>query len=134
LKRGDGVFGLVEGREEIEQAHHFQSLNRKFGWFEKADGAPGLLSGGEMPDEHADAARINGRDFFQIEDDAILSLAEEFGHGRIEAIERGSHAQAATKFDELDAIQSFRLDIQVTCLHDHEILRPLRVDSRKGLC
>jgi len=52
----------------------------------------------------------------------------------VEAVEGRAHAQTAPEFYHFDAIQSFRLDIQVTCLQDHEILQPLRVDSRKGLC
>ena len=41
-----------------------------------------------MPNQHADAAGIDGGDFFEIQDDAILILAEEFDHSGIETIER----------------------------------------------
>ncbi len=67
-----------------------------------------------MPNQHADAAGIDGGDFFEIQDDAILILAEEFDHSGIETIERRAHSQAPFELDDLDSVDGFRLDVQST--------------------
>src|SRR3974390_680248 len=121
LKRSDGVLGIVESREEIEQAHHFQRLNRKFGSFEKANGTAALLGRRQVADKHANATGIDGRNFFEIQNDAVLSLAEQFGHCGIEPVEGGPHTETAGELDELNAVHSFGLDIQYRCLHRHEL-------------
>ena len=65
-----------------------------------------------MAHQHADAAGIDGRDFFEVEYDFGIALAQEFVHGGIQAIESRTHAQAAFERDDLDAIHCFRINIQ----------------------
>src|SRR6516225_3948665 len=38
-------------------------------------------------------------------------MAEKFVHGGVEAIERGAHAQTAVERDDLDAVESLRINI-----------------------
>jgi hypothetical protein len=112
LKRGDGLGLFIIRREEIQQAHHLQGLQGKFGRFEQTDGAAGLLGGGEMANQHADAAGVDIGDLFEIEDDFGVTLAEEFNDGGIEAIERRAHAEPSSKLDNFDAVHRFRINIQ----------------------
>jgi hypothetical protein len=112
LKRSDGQGFVFKGGEEIQQANHFEGLQGEFGGFQEANGAAGLLGGREMTDEHTDAAGIDGGDAFKVQDDFGLALDEEFVHGRIEAVERRAHAEATCESDNLDAVQSSRVDIQ----------------------
>ena len=71
-----------------------------------------MFGGGQVADEHADAAGIDGGDQFEIQDDAILSLTEKFGHGGVEAIERGAHGQAPVQLDQLHSVDGFGLNLQ----------------------
>ena len=112
LKRGDGGRFVVVGGEEIQQADHLESLHRELGGFEEPDGAAGLLGGGEMADQHANAAGIDGGDAFEVEDNFRVALAEEFIDSGIEAVECGTHAKAPGKLDNFDAVHSFRIDVQ----------------------
>jgi hypothetical protein len=112
LKRRNGGGFVIKGGEEIQQADHFQGLQGKFGGFQEADGAAGLLGGGEMADQHANTAGIDSGDSFEIEDDPGMAMAEEFDNRGVEAIERGAHAEASGEFDDFDSAQSFRINIQ----------------------
>jgi hypothetical protein len=112
LERGDGLGFVFENGEEVEQADHFEGLDRKFGWLEEADGTARLFRAGEMPNEHADAAGIDGRDAFEIQDDFGMGVTQEFVHGGIKAIERGTHAQATRDRNHFDGILRFDVDIQ----------------------
>src|SRR5215472_80691 len=112
FKRSDGGGFFFKGGEEIQQANHFEGLQGELGGFQQANGAAGLLGGGEMADEHPNAAGIDGGDAFQVQDDFRLAVAQEFVHGRIEAVQRGAHAEAADERDNFDSVKSSRVDIQ----------------------
>jgi hypothetical protein len=112
LKRGDSLGFVVEGGEEIQQADHLQCLHGKFGGFENADGTAGLFGGGQMANQHADAAGIDGGDGFEIENDFGMALAQELDNRGVEAVERRAHAEAPGEFDDFDSVQSLRINIQ----------------------
>ena len=103
---------VIKAGEEIQQADHFQGLQGKFGGFQEADGPAGLLGSGEMADQHADAAGIDGGDSFKIENDFGMAMAEEFDDRGVEAIECRAHAEASGEFDDFDSVQCFRINIQ----------------------
>jgi len=65
-----------------------------------------------MADQHANTAGIDGWDAFEVEDNFRVALAEEFIDSGIEAVERGTHAEAPDELDNFDAVHSFRIDIQ----------------------
>lgn len=112
MKGCDGFGFFFKSSEEIQQTDHFQGLQGELGGFQQADGSAGLFSGGEMANEHTDAAGIDGGDAFEIEDDFRLAVVEEFVHGGVEAVERRAHAETTGECDNLDAVQSSRIDIQ----------------------
>jgi hypothetical protein len=113
LERGDGVFGIFKGGEEIQEANHLEGLHGEFGGLEQTNSAARLFCGGKVAYQHANAAGIDGWDFFEVENDAILTLAKKFAQSGIKAIERRTHGQAAFELDKLDAIDGFGLNVQV---------------------
>jgi hypothetical protein len=112
LKRRYGLGLVIIRSEEIEQTHHFQSLKGKFGRFQQTDSATDLLGSGEMANQHADAAGIDGGDAFEVENNFAVTLAEEFDNGGIETVECRAHAEASSELNQFDAVQSFGINIQ----------------------
>lgn len=112
LEGRDSLGFVVVGGEKIQQADHFQSLQGEFGGSEKADATACLLGGGEVANQHADAAGIDGGDALEVEDDFAMCLAEQFVEGGVEAIEGGAHAEAPGEFDNFYAIHGFRINVQ----------------------
>ncbi len=112
MKRGDGLGFVVVGGEEIQQANHLQGLQSKFGRLQKADGSAGLLGGGEVANQHADAAGVDGGDALEVENNFGVTLAEKFDDGGIETIECRAHAEASSELDKFDAVQSLGINIQ----------------------
>jgi hypothetical protein len=64
-----------------------------------------------------------------------MTLAEEFDNRGVEAVERRPHAEAAGEFDDLDSVQSFRINIQrrhPPCVPG--LARVVLIDTPVSLC
>jgi len=126
---------IIKRGEEIQQAHHLQGLQSKFGRLQQTDRAASLLGGGEMTNQHADAAGIDIGDLLEIENDFGVTLAKKFDDGGIEAIECRSHAEASVEFEKFDAVHSFGINFQsFHPLAAEAYPRVCRIDTPVWLC
>ena len=87
--------GVVVNVENIEDADQFEGLHDHFGRFQEFDGPALLLCGSEKAYQHADAARIDHGNFFEIQDEAGFASGEEIGECGAELVRRLAEDQLA---------------------------------------